>query len=463
MRMERVLTIIPDRRNFKNWEWSVLVGSLILFVLAALCYFGDVPLARMFLGWGDSGNKPVAKLAQKQSDVRRQLVTESVFRSLPAPATLYGEDTIVTSSDGSAVIELNDGKGSVNVGPNTMVRLTMDGGTLSGLMLLNLFPLDVFKVGARGPVRPPDVRFADIVAPKPGEKLSLEPFTVVYEKLVKFQWITRPGDGYVIFELRKVGSPELLHSQAVETQGKRGTITLPIRKAGDYEWELKDAKSGQSFSPPTKARFRLDPEFIAITAMPPLVSGQARQNNRYDGSLVQSFDIRFRWSPYVGVNKYELMFVKSPESREAVFRKEVNGLELLFNKDKVYSGSVYFMIRSPLSNGFVAISRPEPFSFGFLPPKLSLPPHRAVISRSNPNVEKRGVYLTWEKTQFTEQYEFELLSGPGNSKVVRRVKVKDNFLVLKALPEGKYQWRVRSLSKSGSSGFGEPYEISFVK
>lgn len=303
------------------------------------------------------------------------------------------------------------------------------------------------------------------VSPRAGERLSLDKFPRALERPVNLEWTITPPNTPVEVILRKRGAKaddQPLVKQIVKATGRRGSVRTVLKEPGSYEWEIRGPQGQQLTRFPLISRFSLNPEFEGIETMPPLVGGQVGANNRYRGELLDQFDITLQWKPYPGISKYQLQLKRNPGEAQSLLERAVTGTKYNFNKNKIYSGKVYYRIVSKVQNGFIATSTPAPFMFNFLPPALVIPENKASISIGNIYGDN-SVLLTWQKTNFTDFYEVEVGADPQFQKSLIKKQSKENFFVIKGLPIGKYYWRVKSVAKDFSSAPSQPYELNLVK
>jgi hypothetical protein len=131
-----------------------------------------------------------------------------------------------------------------------------------------------------------------------------------------------------------------------------------------------------------------------------------------------------------------------------------------FNKDKVYSGRIYYRVLANMPGGFVMRSRIEPFSFVFLAPATVIPLDGSVVGPAKLKAEGDSVLFTWQKTNFTEAYELEIARDPEFKSIVQKLKLPENFYAYEHPQAGDYYWRVKSLARNLWSPFSKPAKVS---
>jgi hypothetical protein len=229
---------------------------------------------------------------------------------------------------------------------------------------------------------------------------------------------------------------------------------------GNYEWELRAEAADNQESAEARAKFTIEPEFIGIETLEPLVGGEISRSNRYMGKHLSNFDITFRWKPYPGAEKYRVWLAKSEKATKPLRESMVTDAQFSFNKDVVFNGLVYYRIFAVLPSGFTPRSETVPFSFTFLPPNPTQPVDQSVISDAT--LTNRSVLFTWQKTNFTEEYEIEIATDSEFTNVAYKHKLTDNFLLVPLKNLGTYWWRVRSYSKSLVSAASPPSQFKLT-
>ena len=312
-------------------------------------------------------------------------------------------------------------------------------------------------------VVPKLIKGIELIAPRQGTQLVLDKGTLVPQKPVSFTWRVSPSDRSVQFTLWKLGSPKRdatrtrVFQDTVSDKAGQGVVNFTLDSPGSYEWELRGPK-GEPIRgvKRTAAVFTLDPSFEAIVPLEPLVGGELLSSSRLSGRQLKNFDITLRWDPYPGARKYVVSVKTKANAGKPVIEKLVAQSQYQFNKDRVYSGQIFFEVSAPLKNGFVAHSPLKPFVFTFLAPALVVPANHAVITAETLENEGDTILITWQKTNFTDWYELEVAKDADFKTVVQRKKLKENYFLFKSPEAAKYFWHVRSSTKSVVS----PYSLS---
>ena len=293
----------------------------------------------------------------------------------------------------------------------------------------------------------------EFVSPIPGTRISIDTGSQDPEKTITLQWTMAPLGKEFRTVLKDDRGEELFDKNMVITTDKM-SADVKLERPGMYDWEVRCVDCGESKGSVARTRFYLEPEYQAIETLPPLVGGKTTTSNAYNSDQ-KGFAVTLRWKPYPHSKKYIVRIAKSATSKKALLEKTVENALYVFNKDKIFTGKVFYSVRSILSSGFIVRSDVQPFIFSFLPPQLVIPEYGAVVSRS-----EMSTLVTWQKTNFTESYEIEVATDKEFNNVVLKKKIVENFFVLDLPPPGKYYWHVRSMSKKTSSPFSNTNELN---
>jgi hypothetical protein len=100
-----------------------------------------------------------------------------------------------------------------------------------------------------------------------------------------------------------------------------------------------------------------------------------------------------------------------------------------------------------VKNGFSARSPEGKFLFSFLSPRLTLPKPGAVVELKS--IGPKGLLFTWQKTSFTQRYDFQISRESEFQTPLKNLQVRENFLVVQGLKQGTYFWRVIAIGEGG--------------
>ncbi len=309
-------------------------------------------------------------------------------------------------------------------------------------------------------------------SPKPEKRVDLEwrilEAATVPPRLAKGKNASPPKARLTLSLVRRSSSArggvarEQIAQQVVALQAGRGKYGVVLRKPGLYEWHLHDEQGGPLPVKPesTVGQFTLLPTYEAIEVLDPLVGGQAGASNALKGQLLKNFDVTLRWKAYEGMNgRYRIQFAGTPDFKKVLMLKEVAETAYRFNKDKIFTGQIFYRVLASHPAGFTVTSPPEKFAFNFLPPMLVVPEDKTVLSSEALKRDDDTILFTWQKTNFTEKYEFQIGLDVEFKTVYIKLVVKENFFVLKAPKPGKYWWRVKSMSKATASSFSRSHSL----
>lgn len=250
----------------------------------------------------------------------------------------------------------------------------------------------------------------------------------------------------VMMILRNGEGKELLRRTVTANKG-RGGLLATFERPGDYLVELRNpdaTKIGRGVRTP----FTVAADYEGIEVEPPLVGGEPIDSNKFTGKRLQDFDVVLRWKPLEGIEKYRLV-VQTTAGQKAI-DEQVDGTKFTLPKGKMPTDALNYQIRANFPNGYSATSKKVSFLFNFVSPPQTQPKDGDSISLADPEVLKQqnGILFSWQRTTFTDAYEFEIAIDPRFAKVLKRVKVKqeDNFIVFRNLKPRDYWWRVRAIS-----------------
>ena len=294
------------------------------------------------------------------------------------------------------------------------------------------------------------------------QKFKLDPSSTLLEKEISLKWSMSPPDGETQVVVRKLANgdiplkrngKEVFKVQSSAQLGS-GSAVFKIQSPGNYEWEIRGPQ-GESLSNPesTTGSFELDPLIECIRPLNPLVGGKSMTSNQLTEELLSHFEITLRWAKpaYPDIDNYDLAFLKAPNSPKPFLEKQTKKPEFVFSRDKAFHGNFHYIVTAKLNNGFELTSGLQSFTFAFLPPVLVMPSDRAVITKEMLLHENNRITLTWQKTNFTENYEIEISQDPAFSRTKTKLRMEDNFYEFENPAPGRYYWRVQSLSKDISS------------
>ncbi len=518
--------------RFSRTERALILLGLVFMFGAGSLYFSGFSIQRILFGWDqEKSGRKVGLLTARDGSVRRQLGASTEFRDIDLRADLYNEDTLVTSLEGGAKFELDDGS-LIELGPGTMIKLVFDSelslqgisrranievvtGSVSGVAksknvvfrnrsevvrldtaekkIMRAVPRSgviaapearpTVQVAPQPVVVPTPVAVAIVPSPIPTPTATASPSPVVRviakvqlvspkmnhimaadPKLPEpyvhptFEWLVAPLDQALEIAIRKVGSHpvEILRKTVTPNRG-HGSLSTRISEPGVYEWELLAPAGTRLGMGKVSARFSVSPEVRKIEILHPMVGSSESESNRYEGEVKNKFEgITLRWHPLPSANSYRIWLLKKPKDVKPIMDRTVTSPSYSFNKGKLFTGTIYYKIMSPMAHGWVAVSESAPFSFNFMPPALVIPENESVVTAGNMSRSDNSVLMTWQRMNFTTGYELEIATDPEFKQVIQKHLSKENFMVVKSLAIGRLWWRVRCYTKEVSSPFSAP-------
>ncbi len=533
-----------SRGRFKTSEWVLLALSLAVTTGAALIYSTGYPIRNWLFGLeSDQVDRPIGKVGAAGGTLRRQLRRNPEFKAIPPEETLYNRDTVVTGPDSTATLEISDA-GSIELGPNTMVRLVFAEQTSIGgasrapvvdviqgsvtgraqaapLLLRNKGtikriernsdekvtapkPEPVKKVArvelppmpsiaslpppASLPAAPP-IAAPEVAAPPVAPVISNAPIKVTRTLAATYEpsasanapvipldlaWSGGNPSAPLRLEILKEGSNEPIQSQLVQAGGDgKSSWQGEINQAGAFSWRLVREDGSPALSDqgsPVQGQFAIKPEWKKLSPLKPLVGGQEKDNNDFEGgSLKRSPAITFRWKSLVPqelavlINQTRIRVWDAANPKNLLMDQKLKGTEVEFSKDRLYLGKLVWQASAPTSDGFVATTGPQEFQVKFNPPNMVEPAQEAIFSRSKMSRSSDGsVLLTWKKTLFTDNYEVEVAEDENFSKVIWKARPKENYALFRSGKNQSFWWRVKSSNATGSSSFNAGRKFSLA-
>lgn len=480
--------------DFKPIEIGLIIIALLLLVPSSVLFVTGIPLRQYLLGIQvEESNERVGTLGRASGNIRRKSNSGATFESVSQNAALYNQDTIVTGPDAGAIITLDDG-GTIELGPNTMVKLQFENNlslagisrsasvdvvagrvagssvvlrsgarTLGNQANIQLpSAAEMASLAAKKPSLPtqkvapvptsiprvkPEVK---IVAPTEGGTYLIDKGSKTPEKKMTLAWKVSPPDADLSVRLvrRTEKGVESVLTETVRAKEGKGSISTVLSIPGEYEWMLATPDPKLGLSPDSKFRsnFKIDPAYQSIETLEPLIAGAKVRSNEVKNRLLKDFDITLRWKKHPMAGNYIVRIFKGPNDKEPIMERQLRDTEFILNKNKVYAGTMYYQVDAPLKSGFVATSGRIQFGFEFKPPIQVLPTDNRALSRDDLANENNKILFTWQKTNFTDFYVLEISTDPKFEKAVTRHETKENFLVVDAPRPGRYWWRIKSVT-----------------
>lgn len=472
--------------RFKVWEVFAIAAASAVVVLSFVAYLRDFPVLGYLIGiHRDVGKNRAGRVAQTAGTLRRQLFQEIEFRSIERGAEVFDRDTIITSSDGTAVVNLDDG-GVIELGPGTMVRLTfekefslsriLEGTTVQVLTgrvtgraktrkITFVTPkkrVEISKSSADAAlqvaesqppvvqVQMPEIAEAKLLVPAEKSRLFVQDGSPLPEKAIAFSWKVIPPRP-VLFVVRREGR-EVVRAKPIVDASGAGSFNWTAKEPGNYQWELLGA-DGTTLKT-AKADFEISPDFVAIGAFDAVVVKRSGRSKYPDGGSLRNFGIKLSWRPYRDVEKYQVKVGARADLKMKSVDLVSKGPEIFLSQNQIIKDQFFYRVSAVLDSGFIVSSRAQKCSFPKLPPALTTPSDGAQVSRA----ASGGSYvlLTWQGSALYESYDVQVSNDSHFLKLhSSRSAVKRNFVNIALASPGKYWWRVRGNSGLWASGMTE--------
>lgn len=298
---------------------------------------------------------------------------------------------------------------------------------------------------AEEPVPAPVVESIRITQPQAGQVFSLTPGLLPPLKQALIFDVKGNPDAEVTMLLRNDTGKEVLR-KTVKANSGRGGLLASFASPGNYRVEVL-AADGTKIGKGIQTKFSVAGEFPGLEILPPLVGGEAIDSNQFTGKKLKDFDVVLRWNSVDGVSKYRLL-VKNNAGKTLV-DEVVSDTKYAFPKGKIYSEPLSYTVRAEYPSGYAAVSKSEQFLFNFTSPQQTLPKNDETLSLASAEIKSQhGILFSWQRTTFTQAYEFEIASDADFQKILKQVGVKqqDNFLIFRNLKPAEYWWRVRAVN-----------------
>lgn len=469
----------PDTR-MRRLDQAVVAAGLLLVATASAILWTGYPIRKLlFPSVFDGDAEPVGHLLESSGALRRKTIGQAEFEGLQQKAVLFNRDTLVTGGGSTAVFEFEGGT-RIELEERTMViverpfALGAKGGDLvvslvkgrvkakpgesrvqlkSAEKVTWVAPRTEAALGESAPQPTPTVVArrepppppvvprpkasvrAEILSPPVGAAFRIPAFSIKNEFSGLLSWRLSeavPTRTVISYKGRSVLEREVPARQASQIEFK---VAIP----GKYEATVEDSQTRKVLA---SRVFELSPVIEGVKLLPPLVAGQKMANNAFMGSLQKDFKVDFRWEGPVAVHAYRLDFFHAPTDRKAGISFDVKGNRLTIRRSQAFNGTFYYQVVG-VAGPFSVVSRREPFRFDFLPPLPTVPADGATVKAPAEGAE---VLFTWQKTNFTESYRFELSRTNDFSKPIFFKEQKENFLVIRRVTPGTYFWRVQGVA-----------------
>jgi len=261
----------------------------------------------------------------------------------------------------------------------------------------------------------------------------------------------------ILLTVKSVDGREIARRKIVAQDG-RGGMTVQFDRPGVYRAEILKADGTRIGRKAVGNQFVVAPNFLGIEVGSPLVGGEAIDSSAFKGRRLKNFDVSLQWKEYVGAQQYKVKIESA--SGSTLLEQSVTGTKFDFPPNKIYSEPIVYQIQAPLPSGYTAVSPKHRFLFNFVSPVLTLPRNGIAVSAARTfGGKKAGMLFTWQRTNYTRSYDFELSVDPAFGSILKTVNLKQNFVVFKNLKPGTYYWRVRAVGTDMKSPPGAPFKV----
>lgn len=489
----------------KSKTKTIAIVLLAILLLGAIgIYVSGGSLKSTLFGLTSQGGEKVGIVKAITGQLKRQPKDSLEFLDAKTDSDLFNEDTVMTGPTDRTTIELYDGS-VLELDPGSLIRLSFEKEAgVTGIQRQVL--VDIVAGNVKGDLSRPKlvVRRGGVAIPKPSPGVKAAPSGIPTNTPTETPSvtpsetpteapspepspspsptplslnqneirITQPVNGHtfilkigqtpplkealifespsvpnaeVVMRLRNGTGKEVLRRK-VTANGGRGGLLANFERPGNYEVELLNG-DGNKIGRGIRSKFTVQGEYEGLETEAPLVGGEAIDSNKYTGKRLKDFDVVLRWKPIEGIEKYQVTVMSS--DRKMLQDSMVTGLSYAFPKGKVYTNPISYQIRASFPTGYTAVSKKETFVFNFNSPTQTFPVDGQSLSILDPEIVKqKGILFSWQRTTFTESYEFEIAADSEFKNIFKRVPVKqsDNFLIIRNLKPAHYWWRVRAIT-----------------
>ena len=290
-----------------------------------------------------------------------------------------------------------------------------------------------------------------VTIPKPNQVITLKPIGGEAKHQLIVAWQANISNLNFETALKKNG--KTINTQTVAAKGKNTQTKYILDRPGQYSVTIASKENKDHKGIELSVPFELKKTAKAIQLFEPLIAGQETASNLYTGDVLEDFDITLRWTKFDSAKEYVVSFYKERKNRKPILTKKTKNASLTMNKKKIFKGKVFYQVKTQHPNGFLIYSIRKPFRFDFLPPVPKYPKNKAILPHAEIEADKGEILFTWQKTNFTDYYQFEISSQKNFKKPIKKLKTKENFAAIKLRNKGRFWWRVRSFGQGVYSAY----------
>lgn len=465
-----------NRQN--KTDRQILATAMMLLIFMLYLLYDD----SLILPSDDTSNlTPIGKISQMESDVRRKLSKQFLWRSAHSKDTLHVGDSLFTGRDSVAHVELKDGR-TLTLQENSLIVFNTTGdqlnldlhagriqGKLDGCVRINIKGESKEVCGENSPIEVDSDGLIDVKketeAPREIISWVQEPsksfFHYKNNTPLKLSWKTNKKFGRYRVQLSRqddfqdIAYEEKSLSSRVTTRGYPVNGKFFIRIQGD---NLKGRAAG--FSKPLPIEFR-------EIAAPLLTLPQPQQKFQFltdaDGELLAPSQVPFKWKYPLKDVGFDLEISTDQKFTEVLLsQKNIKGFEAL--SAPLAAGNYFARVRDAVVTHGVSRpwSPPVPFSVQINPP-VPLPAPRLLtkdIKYIAPADEP--LKILWTQVSEAQQYFVEVSPRPDFVDK-QTVPATTTDLTLANLAPGKAYFRVYAATEKGTRGLPSTTGVMHVK
>lgn len=500
--------------TFKRWEKVMIVAALLVFVLSFLMLQSDRKLYPLIFNLKDWRSVPikVGSIALPMGDVKRQSELSTLFKPAKDKEEIYNHDYIFTDQNSGVRLLIDDGS-VVDLGPNTMIRISVDSlFGFSGLFRnvnLNVVMGKVavkadslkFNVRSQGRsekievsqkqqktfdvanvpfIKPVDhyeslpltgsknnTRSNEIITPQNGQPLQV--VNKDSSTLIKVS-ILSPLN-FSVLQLpefsEKLEFPLVIQAQFdVPPEQEASSLKLFLTLIGQNEPIVDKMINVQKNSYSLKTilkkpgtyrlqlgseqiSFELKEDFHGITLNPAKIGGVPLEKAKSEIYLSENYDVNLSWKPLQNVKEYKILFA-DPANPDKVIRTEINKTNSYsFNSGKLFQGSFLYQVTAVEESGFISTSNWDLFQFALKSPVLTAPKNETLFKHH------AKVELVWSKSSFSNIYDIEIFEDSKLTKPIFKQRTSNNFYYFRTERKGQFFWRTRAISKTEEGPYSQ--------
>jgi len=275
----------------------------------------------------------------------------------------------------------------------------------------------------------------DLVSPSNSQKIGTDESTVY----INFLWTKSELSSNYKLEISDTKDFEKpIHS----TTTMVNSLSFPLGK-GKYFWRVTSTDpSGTKLTSITYGFSVMDSE---KPKAPNLFNPPSGTN--IDFVLAEKKGIRFNWS--ASSSSHEFLLSQSPKFESVILQKSVDG-NILDLKEKLRPDIYYWKVILKNKDGSLGESSStnsfEIKTLGTI--KLHFP--KEDISISSKDVYTGGISFGWEKLSSIGNYQLQISTDSGFSKIHKSYPTAQNKITVKDLEPGEYVWRIALLNSDNS-------------